>query len=78
MVARPESERLHRKWAPVVTSLCDTLISHVVARLGLISLWLVTPALSLGGVTPLSRLHSDEGLQEVLRVLASIEHGLPP
>ena len=40
--------------------------------------WLITPTASLGGSTPMSRLHSDEGLQQVLRVLPAIEHGLPP
>lgn len=39
--------------------------------------WLITPIASLGGSTPMSHLHSDEGLQQVLRVLTALEHSLP-
>ncbi|WP_367401461.1 antitoxin Xre/MbcA/ParS toxin-binding domain-containing protein [Solimonas sp. SE-A11] len=39
--------------------------------------WLETPNAALGELTPRSLLDSAAGLTQVLRVLASIEHGLP-
>lgn len=40
--------------------------------------WLHEPSTPLGGQSPTTLLYSDEGLEEVLRALIAIEHGLPP
>lgn len=41
------------------------------------NLWLIEPNVALGGVTPSHLLDSDLGLEQVLRALGAIEHGLP-
>jgi putative toxin-antitoxin system antitoxin component (TIGR02293 family) len=38
--------------------------------------WLTGPVLALGGVTPLSLLDTDVGLEQVLTILGRIEYGI--
>lgn len=40
--------------------------------------WLESPCLALGGVIPLQTLGTEEGLDQVLRELVRICHGIPP
>ena len=65
-----ESERLVRL-ARAVAAAVDVLGN----REKTIS-WLQRPNRALGGVTPLSMLDTDIGLQEVLNVLGRISHGV--
>jgi putative toxin-antitoxin system antitoxin component (TIGR02293 family) len=40
--------------------------------------WLESPCLALGGVLPLQLLGTEDGLDQVLRELVRIAHGIPP
>lgn len=40
--------------------------------------WLESPSQALGGVIPLQMLGTDDGLDQVLRELIRICHGVPP
>jgi len=40
--------------------------------------WLESPSQALGGVVPLHMLGTDDGLDQVLRELIRICHGVPP
>lgn len=40
--------------------------------------WLESPSQALGGVVPLQMLGTGEGLDQVLRELIRIAHGIPP
>lgn len=39
--------------------------------------WLHTPAMALGGTTPLAMSTSEPGAQEVLHLIGRLEHGIP-
>lgn len=45
---------------------------------GMATEWLESPCPALGGVVPLQMLGTGDGLDEVLRELVRICHGLPP
>lgn len=42
---------------------------------GMVEDWLIRPKVPLGGVSPLSSLGSDEGINEVLRMLERMKTG---
>jgi putative toxin-antitoxin system antitoxin component (TIGR02293 family) len=65
-----ESERIVRL-ARVIANASDVLGDRENA-----ARWLTGPVTALGGVTPLSLLDTDVGLDQVLTVLGRIEHGI--
>lgn len=65
-----QSDRLHRA-ARVIAQALNTFGSKDKTNL-----WLRRPTAALGGVTPISLLDTNAGAEQVLKLLARIDHGI--